>query len=153
VCADGGDGGGFNVGGVRVGEWLHYTLEVKEAGAYAVDLRLASPGTGGTVRLEFSSGDGTGPLPVPDTGGWQQYQTVSATSPVRLAAGRQAMRVLFDAPASPQLTTAGGHVCNLNWIALRPAAASAGGVAEPREPAGAEVREPGEDPATRGGSR
>jgi len=42
------EGGGFNVGGVRAGEWLAYTVEVREAGAYDLHCRSApSAGAGG----------------------------------------------------------------------------------------------------------
>ena len=119
-CAD--DGEGAHVGGVTLGEWLAYTVEVKEDGLYDLDLRVSSAGPGGTLHVEFNGRDVTGPISVPDTGSFQQWRTVTLRA-VRLRAGKQVMRVVFDAPAAD-----GEHVCNLNWIQIRPpgAAPSAG---------------------------
>ena len=87
------------------------------ADQYTLAFRVASPTGGGTLHVEFDGMDKTGPVVIPKTGGWQQWQTVSS-KPVRLKAGRQVMRVVFD--------TAGKSVwpCNLNWIKLQTAAAT-----------------------------
>jgi probable HAF family extracellular repeat protein len=112
-------GGGYNVGWTRAGEWLTYTVQVAAAGTYTLHARVAAVGSGGTFRVEFDGADKTGPVAVPDTGGWQAWSTVSRT--VTLAAGTQVMRVVFIAPG-----TSGG-VGNLNWVRLETASQPFGG--------------------------
>jgi tetratricopeptide (TPR) repeat protein len=121
ACFD--EGGGHNVGGIFVGEWLAYSVDVTEAGECVIDLRVSSPGGGGTLHVEFDNDIRTSALTAPDTGTWQRWHTVSTTNQtVRLKAGRQLMRVVFD--------TAGGvgwanrNVCNVNWIEIRRAPAA-----------------------------
>ncbi len=92
-CSD--TGGGYNVGWVRQGEWLKYTLDVPAAGEYTIQARVASQTTGGRFRLEFNGVDKTGNIIVPSTGGWQNWTTVSTTA--TLSAGTQVMRFVSDA--------------------------------------------------------
>jgi len=74
-CSD--TGGGYNVGWVREGEWLEYTIEVPMPGDYPIDVRVASAYVGGTFHIEFDGYDLTGDVDVPVTGGWQTWTTVS----------------------------------------------------------------------------
>ncbi|MEE3327813.1 MAG: carbohydrate-binding protein [Myxococcota bacterium] len=86
-------GGGFNVGWLRDGEWLGYTVEVEEAGVYDLAFRVASNGDGSTFRLEWD-GIGLGePVEISPTGGWQSWETVSIEG-VSLAAGSHIMRLV-----------------------------------------------------------
>jgi hypothetical protein len=113
-------GGGYNVGWITAGEWLEYTIDVAEAGAYALEARVASDGAGGSFHIEVASADRTGRMTIPDTGGWQSWQTL--TTAVALDAGLQKLRVVMDADGPI------GAVGNLNWIRLTrgsPAAAAA----------------------------
>ena len=103
-------GGGFNVGSAKAGEWLEYTVDVPAAGTYLAEFRVAADaGYGGAFHLEFEGTDKTGPLTFPATGGWQAWQTVG--KPVTLSAGRQVMRLSFDAA-----NDGGGDVGNVNWL-------------------------------------
>ncbi|MBI3856650.1 MAG: carbohydrate-binding protein, partial [Planctomycetes bacterium] len=88
-------GGGYNVGWLSPGEWLQYTVTVATAGTYDVSFRVASALTGGTMHLASGAANLTGTVSAPGTGGWQTWQTVSATG-VSLAAGTQAIRLVFD---------------------------------------------------------
>src|SRR2546430_16500852 len=81
-----------------VGEWLNYSVNVSSTGKYALDARVASSGQGGTFHVEFGGKDVTGPLTIPNTGGWQTWTTVS--TPVALSAGPQIMRLVFGAVGS-----------------------------------------------------
>jgi hypothetical protein len=109
-CADA--GGGRSVGRVLAGEWLAYTVEVKESGQYDLSLRLSSGSGGGKLHVEFGGKDATGLVDVPQTD-WNTWTTVTVKG-VRLGAGRQVMRVVFDA-AGPSVP----DICNLNWIEAR----------------------------------
>jgi len=105
-------GGGYNLGWVAAREWLKYTVNVTAAGTYAIDVRVASKGGGGTFHIEVNGVDKTGPISVADTGGWQVWKTVTKTG-VALAAGPQVIRVVMDSIG------ASGSVANLNWFAVR----------------------------------
>ena len=105
-------GGGFNLGWISAGEWLNYSVTVPAAGTYRVEVRVASPAAGGTFHLEVNGVNKTGPLTVPNTGGWQSWQTVVKTG-VSLSAGPQIIRVVMDTNGSS--TNAVG---NFNWLRI-----------------------------------
>jgi mannose/cellobiose epimerase-like protein (N-acyl-D-glucosamine 2-epimerase family) len=100
-------GGGYNVGWTRAGEWLTYSVNVATAGSYDIEFRVASPAAGAKFHLESNGVNITGALAVPNTGGWQTWQTVT-TAPVTLSAGTHILR--FDA-----LTDG----FNLNYLEVR----------------------------------
>ena len=105
-------GGGYLVGWVAAGEWLNYTVNVAVAGTYAIDLRVASNGAGGTFHIEVNGVNKTGAISVPSTGGWQTWQTITKTG-VTLSAGQQVIRVVMDSIG------ASGAVANFNWFGIR----------------------------------
>jgi hypothetical protein len=94
VAADQGASNQNMLGWARTGEWLNYTVDVMEAGNYTLEIGVAANGVGGTFHIEFGGADKTGPIQVPDTGGWFTWQPVSRT--VSLSAGRQTMRLVMD---------------------------------------------------------
>ena len=51
-------------------------MTVGTAGTYDIDVRVASGGAGGTFHIEVNGVDKTGPLAVPNTGGWQTWATI-----------------------------------------------------------------------------
>ncbi|MFZ6011131.1 MAG: cellulase family glycosylhydrolase [Bacteroidota bacterium] len=99
-------GGGANVGYIDGGDWLGYRVHVPVAGTYTVQYRVASQSGGGSIRLE-SLGGGTsyGTIAVPNTGGWQTWQTISHN--VALPAG--------DLEIGLAAVTGG---FNINWISF-----------------------------------
>ena len=105
-------GGGYNVGRTRPGEWLKYSVTVASAGTYALDVRVANIGTGARCRVEIDGIDRTGLLSVPNTGGWQIWQTVTTTG-VSLTAGPHVIRLVFETG-----TVENGGVGNYNWVRL-----------------------------------
>jgi hypothetical protein len=109
VTAD--SSGRYNVKSVRAGEWLAYTINVAAAGNYAVGFRIASSGSGGTVHLTVDGNDVTGAIPLPDTGGWGVWQTVTRTG-VPLPAGRHVLKLIVDANGT------GGTAADVNWLSV-----------------------------------
>ena len=87
--------GKFNLGWTRPGEWLIYTVEVREAGIYTIEMMVACNKRGGIFHLEFDGVDRTGPVEVPDTGGWTILKPFSKSG-VKLDAGRYAMKMVMD---------------------------------------------------------
>lgn len=104
-------GGGYNLGWVSAGEWLKYTVTVKTTGTYNINVRVASPSTGGAFHIEVNGVDKTGRITVPNTGGWQTWTTVQKAG-VSLAAGSQTWRVVMDTNGS------NGAVANFNYISV-----------------------------------
>jgi hypothetical protein len=106
-------GGGYDIGWVAAGEWLTYTVNVAVAGTYDLDVRVASPASGGTFHIEVDGVDKTGKLTVPKTGSWQTWMTIRKSG-ITLRAGSQVWRVVMDTNAT---TTAVG---NFNYFKIAP---------------------------------
>jgi hypothetical protein len=104
--------GTYNVKSVRAGEWLAYTVNVTASGSYTLDLRVASSGTGGTVHFTLDGANITGAIALPDTGGWNTWNTVSKTG-VSLTAGTHVLKIVVDANGSS------GTAADLNWFRFR----------------------------------
>jgi carbohydrate binding protein with CBM6 domain len=106
--------GGYDVGWIDAGEWVNYTVSVAVAGNYAVTLRVASLGSGGSLHIGFNGPSSVWKtVAIPITGGWQNWTNVVV--PVTLGAGVQQITLLFDTPGF-----------NISSIAV--ASASAGGL-------------------------
>ena len=118
------DEGGFNVGWVYPGEWLRYTVNPSQSGTYTLEFRVASEGAGGTFHIEVNGVDRTGPISIPDTGGWQNWTTVTRSG-VNLSAGSQAWRLVVDAVGD------GGDVGNFNYLRVTAQTSSGGGTSTP----------------------
>ncbi|GAL84881.1 hypothetical protein MYP_2109 [Sporocytophaga myxococcoides] len=88
--------GAYNVGYILQGEWLEYTVNVVASGQYDLNVRVAADGDGKVLHIEMDGVDVTGPVNVPNTGGWQAWQTVTVKN-VNLKAGEHIMRIAFDA--------------------------------------------------------
>jgi hypothetical protein len=101
-------GAGYNVGWMAADEWLKYTVIVSTPGLYNVSCRVAGVVDGGVFHIEFNGINKTGPIAVPNTGGWQTWATVTVSNIV-LEAGQQMMRLVLDS-AGPD------YVANFNWI-------------------------------------
>jgi endonuclease/exonuclease/phosphatase family metal-dependent hydrolase len=104
-------GGGVIVGWAGAPEWLNYTVNVASTGTYSVAVRVASAGDGGTFHIEVNGVDKTGPLTVPNTGGWQTWVTLYKSG-ITLSAGTQTWRLVLDTNGST------GATGNFNWIAV-----------------------------------
>jgi hypothetical protein len=87
--------GKHGIGWTRAGEWLVYTVEIRESGTYSIDIPVASNKQGGVFHLEFDGVDKTGPIAVPDTGGWKILKMITHPG-VKLEAGVRKMRAVMD---------------------------------------------------------
>ncbi len=92
------------MGWISTGEWLRYTVNVQSSGTRTLGLRLATPNTGKTMHVEMDGVNISGTVNIPNTGGYQNWTTVSVTTS-SLSAGLHVVRVSFDT-----------DVYNLNWI-------------------------------------
>ncbi|HEY4290856.1 MAG TPA: carbohydrate-binding protein [Puia sp.] len=99
-------GGGLDVGWIDQGDYMDYSVNVAAAGQYTVGFRVATPNAGASFQLTKTDGTVLSTVKVPNTGGYQSWQTVTAT--VTLAAGVQTLRI--KSVASP--------IWNINWMQL-----------------------------------
>jgi hypothetical protein len=109
-------GSGHNVGWMAAGEWLVYSVDVIAAGLYTVEARVAAAGAGGVFHLEVNGSDVTGPMTIPNTGGWQKWTTI-VKSGVALQAGRQTLSLVLDANGPT------GVFGNINYLRISAASA------------------------------
>jgi PKD repeat protein/glucose/arabinose dehydrogenase len=113
------EGGGKNIGFIEAGDWIAWDV-MNLTNIDEIALRAASPNSGGAsweVRTGAPDGPTVATITVPNTGGWQSYQTVAAT-------------VSGDPTESGPLyfvQVSGGS--NVNWIEFR-----GRGVTENRRP-------------------
>ncbi len=87
--------GGYNIGYILKGEWLEYTVDIGSAGSYVLQLRVAADGDGKQMHIEIDGSDVTGPINIPNTGGWQSWETI-AINDISLKEGEHVMRLVFD---------------------------------------------------------
>ncbi len=108
-------GGGNNVGWIYPGSWMSYIVNVASAGTYTATFRVATPNPNAAFQLRDVNGNVLANINLASTGGWQTWQTVSAT--VTLAAGSQILQIIstgtdlwninwmeFDLPSQPQVS-------------------------------------------------
>jgi len=72
--------GGYNVGWTAPGEWLEYSIAVKESGQYPVYLRVAGnpvPAVGAKVHIKLNGKKTSSTITLPVTGDWQKWETVT----------------------------------------------------------------------------
>ncbi|MFN3404760.1 MAG: RICIN domain-containing protein [Cytophagaceae bacterium] len=100
-------GGGLNVGWIDAGDWMAYnSINFPVSGSYRIEYRVASPNSGGRLSLDLNAGSvQLGSINVPNTGGWQNWTTISHV--VNVNAGTYNLGIF--APS-------GGW--NINWIRI-----------------------------------
>jgi endoglucanase len=93
-------GGGQNVGWIEKNDWMDYTLGTQDTtsmpapyfpGTYTVNLRVAAIGSGAQFEIRNSDSVVLATVNVPQTGGWQTWQTVSVDIPLK--SGIQNLRI------------------------------------------------------------
>lgn len=114
-------GGGYDVAWISAGEWTNYTVDVASAGTYTVQVRVASP-NGGNMHVGFNTASNVWQsLSVPNSGGWQNWTTVSFTA--TLGAGTQQMTLWSDT---------GGY--NMDYVAISGGGSTSTVVSAPSTP-------------------
>ena len=95
-------GGGLNIGHFETDRWVEYNILATQSATYTADFRLAS--LVGDVQFEIRIDDeAVGTVTVPNTGGWQDYQTVRLD--VDIPSGESVLRLhSLD------------NQWNLNWV-------------------------------------
>ncbi len=90
-------GGGItNVGYIRDGEYLEYTVDVNAAGNFALTLRAANPDPAAKAVKVYLDGAPAGQVPVGPTGSWSVYQEFAGSAPFQLTQGRHVVKIAFE---------------------------------------------------------
>ncbi|MBO4827703.1 MAG: endo-1,4-beta-xylanase [Prevotella sp.] len=106
--------GGYAIGYTNSGEWLEYTVNVKEAGNYSFDATVSSGSTSSSFSLSLNTDDGlkqlTDAIPVPcvTANDWNTYRTVHGRLSIPLEAGKQIIRLNIT-----------GSSCNIDKIVFK----------------------------------
>jgi hypothetical protein len=100
-------GGGSNVGYTETGDWIAYnSINFPTTGSYLIEYRVASAVTGGKLSSDLNGGTIVlGSVDIPNTGGWQNWQTVSQT--VNVNAGTYNFGIYIQNTGM-----------NINWIKI-----------------------------------
>ncbi len=87
--------GGFNLAYVAKDEWLKYTAKVNTTGNYTINLRVSSPYNTRKLHLEVDGVNATGTVNIPNTGGFQAWQTVAIPN-IALTQGVHVITLYFE---------------------------------------------------------
>lgn len=100
-------GGGSNVAYTDTGDWLAYnSINFPTTGTYLIEYRVASAVNGARISTDLNAGSIVlGTLEIPNTGGWQNWQTISHT--VNVNAGTYNFGIYIQ-----------NSGVNLNWIRI-----------------------------------
>ncbi len=107
------DTGSYDVGWVKAGEWLGYTVHVDATGTYDLNFAVAAASSNGEFHVELDGNDISGPLTIPNTGGWQNWQKLPKNG-VQLTQGDHFLKLMMDTNGSS------GYVGNFNYITIAP---------------------------------
>jgi len=89
-------GNGYSVGWTETGEWMQYTIDADSTAGYTLTLRSASNDPlPGIVRFTLNGTDICSPLQLPNTGGWNIWNSTTAAN-VIIPKGRNKMRLFFE---------------------------------------------------------
>jgi chitinase len=106
-------GGGLNVGYADTGDWMAYfNINFPTSGNYIIEYRVASAVSGARLSSDLNAGTiQLGAVNVPNTGGWQNWQTVSQT--VNINAGTYNFGIYIQ-----------NSGVNLNWFRITKSASA-----------------------------
>ncbi|WP_299213802.1 carbohydrate-binding protein [uncultured Aquimarina sp.] len=84
---------GKNLGYIKNGDFVDYTVNVDSSSEYTFDIYASSKGVGGKVDI-VESGTVVGSIDIPVTGQWHSYKKYSTT--VSLSSGEKILRLSFN---------------------------------------------------------
>ena len=87
---------GHHIGFVHKGEWIKYTINVKEEGAYKAVARYSAESDGGQFHLSINGEDITTTQTVSGTGGWYNFANHSEITNILLDKGEHSFKIHFD---------------------------------------------------------
>lgn len=104
-------GGGYNVGFLKAGEWLNYTVNVSTAGTFNLDARVASLWAGSAFHVEVDGKNVTGTMSIPGTGSFQSWTTIRKSG-ISLTTGKHTLKLVIESTGGKM------YAGNINWLKL-----------------------------------
>ncbi len=86
--------GEYNIGWTAEGEWITYTVDVKNTAEYELTARVASESSGGSFSIEIDNVSVATNISVPNTGDWQTWTSV--TTNISLTKGIHKLRFVVN---------------------------------------------------------
>lgn len=109
---------GATVGWIDAGEWLTYSIVVKQSGYYSLDLRYAADNTnGGPFHLEIDGKRICNDITVGSTGGWDKWRSKSVQN-IELIEGAHILKLVFSAGGFNLGKMTFSHQSQLNFTPL-----------------------------------
>lgn len=105
---------GYDIGWIESGEWTQYTFNAVSSGRFDIAVRVASANPGGSSFHLAIDGATVGTLHVADTGGWQNWHTVTVHG-VAIADGLHTLRLVAD-----------GSLFNVNYFSFAESSSTMG---------------------------
>ncbi|MBD0401359.1 carbohydrate-binding protein [Flammeovirga sp. EKP202] len=84
---------GVGINYVNSGDWTEYSVNVQNAGNYAIEYMISTPVNSGTGIQLAVDGTVVATDGVPSNGSWDNYQALSSSSSVNLSAGLHTFRI------------------------------------------------------------
>ena len=111
VDIDKNDGDGWVVGWTNAGEWIQYTVDVKEEHVMLWTARVSSGTSGSAFSIRMGETDLTGRINVPQTASssWGTYTEIKGLTKVAMPVGIYNIRIQIE-----------GSSCNLDYIIFEP---------------------------------
>lgn len=100
VRADGNASGGYYIGDVQPGEWMCYTIEVDEDGAYSIDTYcVKGDGSDGSFYFEVDGRGASRGIAMP-LGGWTDFSHKATAGNIQLSKGKHVLKYFGSTPGN-----------------------------------------------------
>ncbi len=100
IRGDGSASGGYYIGDVQPGEWMCYTIEVAEDGAYSIETYIVKgDGSEGSFYFEVDGRGACRSIDMP-LGGWSDFTKKVSVSNIQLSKGKHVLKYYADTPGN-----------------------------------------------------
>jgi len=102
---------GQHISFVEKDEWVNYTLDVQQSGFYNIDLRYATPQSGGQLKYLINGNDVSEQITLSNSGGWT-YFTNHSTNNVYIQEGVQTFKIFVLGTTSFNMSSLNFSISN-----------------------------------------
>ena len=102
---------GLHISFVEKDEWVNYTLDVQQSGFYNIDLRYATPQSGGQLKYLINGNDVSEQITLSNSGGWT-YFTNHSTNNVYIQEGVQTFKIFVLGTTSFNMSSLNFSISN-----------------------------------------
>ena len=102
---------GLHLSFIEKDEWVNYTVDVQESGFYNIDLRYATPQSGGQIKYLIDGNDISEQITLSNTGGWNNF-TNHSTNNIYIEEGVQTFQILVIGTISFNMSSLNFSISN-----------------------------------------